>query len=127
MATIALTKENFESTVNDNDMVVVDFWAGWCGPCKAFAPVFEKVSNQVADVVFAKVDTDQQRELAAAFQIQSIPTLMIFRQKIIIFSQPGMLPESALVEILGKAKALDMEEVKKQVAQSGQGDGEEED
>jgi thioredoxin 1 len=115
MATINLSKENFEQNVSDNDMVIVDFWAGWCGPCKTFAPIFEKVSEQFPDVVFAKVETDQQQELAAAFQIKSIPTLMIFREKIIIFTQPGMLPEDAFVDIISKAKALDMEEVKKEV------------
>ena len=121
MATINLNKENFEQTVSDNDMVIVDFWASWCGPCKTFAPIFEKVSEKFPDVVFAKVETDQQQELAGAFQIKSIPTLMIFREKIIIFSQPGMLPEDPFVEIIGKAKDLDMEEVKKEVTkQSGQ-------
>ncbi|MBF0453496.1 MAG: thioredoxin [Magnetococcales bacterium] len=116
MATINLTKENFEQTVTDNDMVIVDFWASWCGPCKTFAPIFEKVSEQFPDVVFAKVETDEQQELAGAFQIRSIPTLMIFREKIIIFSQPGMMPEQPFVEVITKAKALDMEDVKKDVA-----------
>ncbi|MBF0368272.1 MAG: thioredoxin [Magnetococcales bacterium] len=116
MASVEMTKENFEEIVTKNDMVIVDFWAEWCGPCKAFGPIFEKVSEQHEDVVFAKVDTDNQRELAMSFQIQSIPTLMIFREKIVIFSQPGMLPEKAFAEIVDKAKALDMEEVKKEVA-----------
>ncbi len=116
MATIELTKDNFEQTVTDNDMVIVDFWASWCGPCKTFAPIFEKVSEQFPDVVFGKVETDQERELAASFQIKSIPTLMIFREKIIIFAQPGMLPEEPFVDIVTKAKGLDMEEVKKEVA-----------
>jgi thioredoxin 1 len=120
MATVDLTKENFEQTVSENDMVIVDFWASWCGPCKTFAPIFTKVSEEFPDLVFAKVETDQQQELAGAFQIKSIPTLMIFREKIIIFSQPGMLPEEALVDIIGKAKSLDMEEIKKEVAQQSQ-------
>ncbi|MBF0447159.1 MAG: thioredoxin [Magnetococcales bacterium] len=116
MATTDLNKENFEQVVSGNDMVVVDFWASWCGPCKTFAPIFEAVSEQFPDIVFGKVETDQQQELAAAFQIRSIPTLMIFREKIIIFSQPGMLPQDAFVDILKKAKELDMEEVKKDIA-----------
>ncbi len=93
MATTDLNKENFQQVISDNDMVIVDFWASWCGPCKTFAPIFEKVSEQFPDMVFAKVETDQQQELAGSFQIKSIPTLMIFREQIIIFSQPGMLPE----------------------------------
>lgn len=113
MATIALTQETFEETISGNDIVVIDFWASWCGPCKAFAPVFEKVSGQFTDVVFAKVDTDAQQELAAAFQIRSIPTLMIFRESTILFAQPGMVPEKVLVELVEKVRTLDMEEVRK--------------
>ncbi|MBF0381256.1 MAG: thioredoxin [Magnetococcales bacterium] len=115
MATTDLTKENFQQIISDNDMVIVDFWASWCGPCKTFAPIFEKVSEQFPDIVFAKVETDQQQELASSFQIKSIPTLMIFREQIIIFSQPGMLPEEPFVEIIGKASALDMDEIRKEV------------
>ncbi|OSM05171.1 putative thioredoxin [Magnetofaba australis IT-1] len=122
MATVELTKENFAETINNNDMVIVDFWATWCGPCKAFAPIYEKVSEQHPDVVFAKVNTDEERELAMEFQIRSIPTLMIFRENIIIFSQPGMLPEQAFAEIIGKAKDVDMEEVKKEVAEQQKAD-----
>nr|CRH05183.1 Thioredoxin [Candidatus Magnetococcus massalia] len=121
MAVTELTKDNFQDTISGNDIVIVDFWATWCGPCKAFAPIYEKVSEQFPDVAFAKVNTDEERELAMEFQIRSIPTLMIFRENIIIFSQPGMLPEQALIEILGKAKELDMDEVRKEVeAQAGQ-------
>ncbi|MBF0429151.1 MAG: thioredoxin [Magnetococcales bacterium] len=112
MAAIVLTKDNFEETVTNNDIVVIDFWASWCGPCKAFAPIFEKVSQQFDDVVFAKVDTDQEQELAGAFQIRSIPTLMVFREKIILFSQPGMVPESALTELINRVKNLNMDEVR---------------
>lgn len=117
MATVALTEKNFESTVASHDVVVIDFWASWCGPCKAFSPIYERVSEQYPDVVFGKVDTDQEQALAGAFQIRSIPTLMIFREKIIIFSQPGMLPEPSFVEVLEKAKALDMEQVRKDIAE----------
>ncbi len=119
MATIALTEENFSRVVADHDMVIVDFWAPWCGPCRSFAPIYERVSEKYPDVVFGKVDTDEQQELAGVFQIRSIPTLMIFRKKIIIFSQPGMLPESSLVEVLEKSLALDMEQVKKEIAAQG--------
>lgn len=113
MATIALNKDNFESTVTGNDIVVIDFWADWCGPCKAFAPVFERVSEKFTDVVFAKVDTDREQELAGAFQIRSIPTLMIFRESTILFMQPGMVPEAALTDLIERVKQLDMEEVRK--------------
>ena len=117
MAYVELTRENFEEIVTANDTVVVDFWAEWCGPCKAFGPVFEKVSEDYPDVVFAKVNTELEQEIAGWFQIRSIPTLMIFREKIIVFSQPGALPEGALREVTGKALELDMEDVKKQVAE----------
>ncbi|GAB0056362.1 Putative thioredoxin 2 [Candidatus Magnetaquicoccaceae bacterium FCR-1] len=113
MATIALNKDNFEATVTGNDIVVIDFWADWCGPCKAFAPVFDRVSEKFTDVVFAKVDTDREQELAQAFQIRSIPTLMIFRESTILFMQPGMVPESALVDLVERVKQVDMEEVRK--------------
>jgi len=117
VAYIELTKENFEEVITSNDTVVVDYWADWCGPCKTFGPIFEKVSEDVPDVVFAKVDTEKQQEIASWFQIRSIPTLMVFREKVIVFSQAGALPEGALREILAKAQALDMVEVHKQVAE----------
>jgi len=112
VATIELTNENFESTVNNNPMVIVDFWAPWCGPCRGFAPVYEKASETHADVVFAKVNTDEQQELAGAFGIRSIPTLMVFRDKVILFQQAGALPGNALEQVITQAKALDMEKVR---------------
>jgi thioredoxin len=116
MATIELTKENFENTINSNNLVLVDFWAAWCGPCRNFAPVYERAAERHLDVVFGKVDTEAQRELAQTFQIRSIPTLMIFREQIIIFSQAGSLPEQALTEIIEKAKNLDMDLVRAEIA-----------
>ncbi|MCB1735064.1 MAG: thioredoxin [Gammaproteobacteria bacterium] len=117
MAYVELTKDNFEQIVTENDMVIVDFWAEWCGPCKMFGPVFEKVSEDHPDAVFAKVNTEVEQEIAGWFQIRSIPTLMIFREKIIIFSQAGALPEGSFRQVIEKAKELDMDEVKKQVAE----------
>ncbi len=115
MATVEATKDNFEDLVTKNDIVVVDFWAPWCGPCKQFGPVFEQASDKHADIVFAKVNTEEEQELAGAFQIRSIPTLMVFREKVIVFSQPGALPGSALEQVLTQAKALDMAQVHKDV------------
>ena len=117
MPVMELTKENFEQVVTSNGTVVVDYWAPWCGPCRGFAPVFERVAEANPDVVFAKVNTDDEQEIAQHFQIRSIPTLMVFRDQIIVFSQPGALPQNALEQVVEKAKGLDMEEVRKQIAQ----------
>jgi thioredoxin 1 len=119
VSTVDLTQENFEDVIQKNAMVLVDFWAPWCGPCRAFAPVYEAASDQHADVVFAKVNTEDQQQLAATFQIRSIPTLMLFREQIILFSQPGSLPGAALEDILAKAKMLDMDMVRKEIAEQG--------
>ncbi len=116
MATVELTRENFKDTIDNNGLVLVDFWAEWCGPCRMFAPVYEDVSERYPDAVFGKVNTEMQRELAQMFGIRSIPTLMIFRDQIIIFSQPGALPSSALEDVVQKAQALDMDMVREQIA-----------
>lgn len=123
MAVVEITKENFEQVVTSNATVIVDFWAPWCGPCRGFAPVFEKVSETHPDVVFAKVNTDEEQEIAAHFQIRSIPTLMVFREQVIVFSQPGALPQGAFEQVVEKAKTLDMEMVRKQIAEQEAAEG----
>lgn len=120
MAVVELTKSNFEEVVTSNEFVIVDFWAPWCGPCRSFAPTYETVSEDHADIVFAKVNTEDEQEIAAHFQIRSIPTLMIFRDKIIIYSEAGALPESGFRELVKKAGELDMDEVRRQVAEQQQ-------
>ena len=121
MATVALTQDNFDEVVNGNDMVLIDFWAPWCGPCKGFAPVFEAASEKHGDIVFAKVNTEEQQELAASFNIRSIPTLMFFREKVILFSQAGAIPGSALEQVISQGKALDMAAVHKELAERDAG------
>ena len=117
MTTTALTADTFEKTVVDNDIVLVDFWASWCGPCRQFAPVFEAAAEQHSDVVFGKVDTEAEQSLAAAAQITSIPTLMAFRDGILVFSQPGALPAPALEQVITAVKDLDMDDVRRQIAE----------
>jgi len=115
VAVIELTKENFEETITTNDIVFIDFWAPWCGPCKSFAPIYEEIAEKNEGVVFAKVNTEDEQELGAHFQIRSIPTLMIFREQIVLYSEAGMLPAPALQEIVEKVKSLDMDEVRKDI------------
>ena len=111
-----LNNDNFKDAIDNNDIVVLDFWAPWCGPCKSFGPIFEKVASENPDITFAKINTEKEQELGGMFAIRSIPTLMIFREQIAVFSQPGALPEGALNELIGKVKALDMDEVRSQIA-----------
>lgn len=115
MGVVELNKDNFEQTIKDRDFVIVDFWAPWCAPCRSFAPVYDKVSEDHEDILFAKINTEDEQEIAAYFQIRSIPTLMIFREQVIVFSQPGALPEGTFRQLLEKAKELDTAEVHKQI------------
>jgi thioredoxin 1 len=116
MATVAVTKESFKSVVEKDGIVLIDWWAPWCGPCRMFGPTFEKVSEKHPDATFAKVNTEEQQELAAAFDIRSIPTLMILRDQVLIFAQPGALPEAALEDLLRQVRALDMEKVRAEIS-----------
>lgn len=115
MATIDVTAENMNEVISTNDFVIVDFWAPWCNPCKSFAPIYEELSEKYPDIVFAKVDTEAEQQLAGEFQIRSIPTLMIFREQVILFSQPGALQASQLEQVIDQAKSLNMEDVRKDI------------
>lgn len=120
MATQDITSQQFNEVITNNDIVIVDFWAEWCGPCKSFAPTYEKVSEQHEDIVFAKVDTEKEQELAGHFQIRSIPTLMVFREQVVLFAQPGMLAEEQLEEVIAKVREVDMAKVHEEVAKQEQ-------
>jgi thioredoxin 1 len=129
VATIALTQDNFKETLEREGVIVIDWWAEWCGPCRAFAPVFEAAAKKYPDVTFAKVDTDAQQELAGAFSISAIPTLMVFRDRVLLFNQAGALPPRVLDELIEKAKSLDMDEIRREIAEeqrsaASEGDGE---
>src|SRR3954470_11022634 len=125
MGAVAIGKDDFQPTVEKGGIVLIDWWASWCGPCRSFAPVYEKVAEANPDVTFAKVNTEDEQELAAAFQIRSIPTLMIFRDKVLLFAQAGALPQNLLEELLGKVRDLDMEKVRAEIeSQQEQGSGE---
>lgn len=122
-STVELTKDNFDDVVSGADFVLINFWATWCGPCKRFAPVYDRVAAKHEDLVFAKVETDAQAELSAAFEISSVPTLMIVRDNIAVYAQPGALPEAALEDVIRQARALDMDEVRASVAEAQAGEG----
>nr|VFK08324.1 MAG: thioredoxin [Candidatus Kentron sp. LPFa]VFK24989.1 MAG: thioredoxin [Candidatus Kentron sp. LPFa] len=117
MPTVTLTEQNFEQTIEDNDIVFLDFWASWCGPCKTFAPIFEAAAEKHPDIIFGKINTEEQIALAQRFQVRSIPTIMIYREQVPLFMQPGSLPAAALDDIIGKVKELDMDDVRRQMAE----------
>jgi thioredoxin 1 len=120
MATVDLTPENFKDVIEQNDFVIIDFWAPWCGPCQSFGPVYDEVSEQHDDIVFAKVNTQEQQELAGMFNVRSIPTLMVFREQVVLYSEAGALPKSAFEKLVEDARALDMEKVHAEVAKQQQ-------
>jgi len=126
MATVALTAENFNEYVDRDGMLVIDWWAPWCGPCRAFGPIYDKASEKHADVTFGKINTEEQPDLAGAFQIQAIPTLMVFRDRVLLFANPGMISGAVLDDLLGKVRALDMNDVRKRIAEQEAADAKQE-